>query len=213
MAKTLKVKKKKLTKLDLKLRVKLWTALGSIIIFSSWMTQNFMQEKWHSELVRLERNKLAIGFNEVNKNIYQTYLNSEQSHKATDSSYVDHLNLAFSAYVNYAHLLQYLGVSISKDDKEFLKKNENIFDENLKEIKKWNESGQIDRLSDFAEGLSKWESENGTNTIGAYQSKIAEIREKEEFWNKIYLALYIAGAFCFSLAFMIDYNLTKSEQQ
>src|SRR5436190_7349044 len=111
MAKAQKVEKKKLTLVELKRRAKLWTALGSIIIFFSWITQNFLQDKWHTEVVKLERNKMTIGINEVNKNIYQTYLNSEQSHAATDSNYVDHLDMGFGAYVNYANLLFYLGVS------------------------------------------------------------------------------------------------------
>lgn len=171
-----------------------------------------MQDKWHSEVVKLERAKLAIGFNEVNKNIYQIFINSEQSHSATDTNYIDHLNTGFSAYVNYAMLLQYLGVSIANEDQEFLKKNENIFNENRKDIKMWVETGQFDKLSGFAEGLSNWEEENGTNTIGAYQSRLIVLRENEEFWNQVYLGLYILGALSFTIAFIIDYKLTKVEE-
>lgn len=205
------MKNKKVTKINFKLKIKILTALGSIIIFFSWVTQNFLQDKWNSEVIKLERNKLSIGFNEINKNIYQIYLNSEQSHASTDSNYVDHLDLGFFAYATYANGLQYLAISSASDDKEFLKQNEDTYKGNINNIKMWNENGEHEKILDFAEKLNKWESENGPNTIALYQSRITELREKVEFWNKIYLALYILGALFFSLAFMIDFKLTKAE--
>ena len=194
-----------------KLRAKRWVAYGSLIIFVSWITQNFYQEKWHSEVVRIERNKLGIGFNEVNKNIYQTFLNAEQSKMEADSNYDGNIFLAFFAYDMYANLLQSLGVNLASDDAQFTKENDNIYKNNVSDLTKWYKAKDINKLQWFAQRLSQWESENGMNTIGAYQTKLAEIREKEEYWNTVYLILYILGASCFCYSFLLEYKVTNRE--
>ena len=204
------MKVKKLhTQKQLKLRAKIWTAIGSIIIFLSWITQNYIKDKFHSEVLRIERNKLGISLNEVNKNLYQIFLNEEESRIKADSNYMDNRILAYSAYDSYANMLEYLGVTLATDDADSLKINDSIFKENLDNLKKWSNEERIDLLQRFAQDLSKWEKDNGMNTVWTYQDKLATIRSNEDLAGKIYLVLYCIGALCLGYAFIIDYRLLK----
>jgi hypothetical protein len=193
-----------------KLRAKKWTAVGSVIIFLSWISQNYFQDKWHQEVARIERNKLAIGFNEVNKNAYQIFMNEEKYKELNDTNYKGNLVYAYHAYDIYSNLLQYLGTTLTSDDSNFLKENETIFRGNIDDLTEWGRKGEVSKLKSFAERVSKWESENGMNTIWTYQTILSEMRNKEEWWSKAYIILYVFGAFCLGYAFIIDYRLTKT---
>lgn len=195
-----------------KLKYKKWTAIGSIILFLSWVSQSYFQEKWHSEVERIERNKLAIAFNEVNKNLYQIFLNEEQSRSLADTNYDHSLLLAFHAYDLYANMLYHLGTTLTSDRSDYLNENDETFRGNVKDINEWAKNEEIDKLQWFAKRLSRWETENGMNVIGTYQTRLAEIRHKEEFWNNVYLLLYVLGASILGYAFLLDYRMTKIEK-
>lgn len=196
-------------KKKLKLLAKKFTALGSIIVFLSWIFQNFYQEKWHSEVTRLERKNLALSLNEINKNIYQTFLNIQQSHMEADSNYDGTMQYAYTGYTIYANVLHHLGVTMSTDDEDFLEENETTYQNNKDSLALWIKNRETEKLAIFAQGLSDWETKNGSNTVKNYQIHILEIREKEEMWNKIYLALYILSACCLAYAFIIDFRYIK----
>ena len=144
--------------------------------------------------------------------MYQIYLNEEQSRSLADTNYHNNLLLAYHAYCIYANMLHHLGTTITSDSTDYLNENQEIFRSNLENISVWARTGEIVKLKWFAGRLSKWESDNGMNVIGTYQIRLAEIREKEDFWNKAYLAIYIVGALILAYAFTIDYRLAQSEK-
>jgi hypothetical protein len=157
----------------------------------------------------MERSKLALGLNEIDKNIYQTFLNGQVSLMNTDSNYHGNMFFAYSAYALYTNELHHIGVKMSSDDEEFLKENDNVYQDNKDSLRIWMENRETAKLAAFSQRLSTWEGANGANTVNTYQNRLVKIRDKEDTWNKIYLTLYILSACILAYAFFIDYKITK----
>lgn len=207
-----KAPKKQLTKIQLKLRAKLWTAIASLIIFGSWFSQNYFQSNWHAEVVKLERDKLAISQNEINKNLYQILLNTEETKGESDTLYNPNLRFLLRGYCIYANILHKIGKNSGTDDEIEKDKNQFLYELNSTNIQNCYDTNNVLELRKIAVGFSEWEAKKGSTTINNYQIRLSDLRKQEDRWNQIYFYLYIIGGFLFIVVFIYDYRALKLEK-
>lgn len=180
---------------------KLIFGIGSLLIFFSWAFQNYYTQAAEEKLSEINSSRQKIAFNEINKNLFSILINEQQM---LDTFSLEKSVYATYSYCIYATTVHHIGLLMATDNNEEIDKNNIIYKENLIDLASWKKESRIDKLMNFASDLSKWENENGFNTVGLFQERFHKLRDEASKRANRHLAFYLIGSLLLGIAFIFQ---------
>jgi hypothetical protein len=188
------------------------TVIGALILFVSWICENYFQKKWEvqkqkQEKMRLElsrcedRSLLAVSLSDLFKSIYEK--------EKTEESLTMYCKMLCRFVKNLLTMQMYTADTLSIDnatfDKDYpIKVRLEIF-EREKLINDFRSTNNLNGLMQIVNLVSAEMYANNDKAIAIANEYLINLDNKISFFNKVFLGCYILGSMFLGLAFLVNY--------
>lgn len=188
------------------------TVIGALILFVSWICENYFQKKWEGqkqrqdkmrlELSRCEdRNLLTVSLTDFFKSIHE----KEKTEEALEM----YCKMLCRCVKNLLTMQMYTADILSIDNKTYdkdypLKVRQTLFEKE----KLINEYTKTNNLKGLVEMVNLVSAEMYTHNDGAItiaNTYLQNLNDKISLFNKVFLVCYIIGSVFLGFAFLVDY--------
>jgi hypothetical protein len=188
------------------------TVIGALILFISWICENYFQKKWEGqkqeqdkmrlELSRCEdRNLLTVSLTDLFKSIHEK--------EKTEESLGMYCKMLCRFVKNLLTMQMYTADILSIDNKTYdksypLKVRQNLF-EKEKLINEYTETNNLKGLAETVNLVSAEMYTHNDDAINIANTYLKNLNDKISFFNKVFLVCYIMGSIFLGFAFLVDY--------
>ena len=170
--------------------VLLITCIGVIVIFTSWISQNYFKSRWFNDKLYLEKTQQLIELETLNAQHWEFIFNIEA--KETNPNKVRHILSAYNYVKSVTKILAWEEARVSEDGS----KEAPIFVKNMIHAK-----AKEALLKNDIKGLTKLviiarETQNKfiKDLDNRFFTKLYEANSKSSLWDKIFLMAYVVGS-------------------
>ena len=190
----------------------LLTVLGALILFVSWICENYFQKKWEAqkqeqnkmrlELSRCEdRNLLTVSLTDFYKSIHE----KEDTKESLDMYCKMLCRFTKNLLTMQMYTADILSIDTTTYDKDYpIKVRQNIF-EREKLINEYTQKNNLNGLGEIVNSVSAEMYEHNQNAISIANDYLKNLNDKISFFNKVFLVCYIGGSVFLGFAFLVDY--------
>ena len=182
--------------------------IGSILLFGSWITQNYLLIKWGNEVQFLNKAAAAITHSEINVDQWMILLISERSKESPRDEIVN--TAALKVILHTASLLSWAESRITTK-KETIRALLRERDELRKHAVERFNAGDTDELVKIVNKLNKYQNDVGKLVQEAEKKRRYDLLVKENVANILFLILYICGSLILGYAYIVS-DLKKRGQ-
>ena len=178
---------------------------GAVLIFASWISQNYFKTQWSEQKSELDRFQTAILISEMMATQWELFYLQEASKNSPENSFV---GLAAIKHIEANLFLPaWLEKSIVKDEAEYQRKLAILdrIDELSKNLYKEKKFKELMHLSDEAKEKAN---ELQTDLSKTYHARLKQVVEQEKFWSYTFLIAYVVGSFLLGFGYLQN-NLKK----
>lgn len=170
--------------------VLIMTFLGMIILFSSWISQNYFKSRWLDERLYLEKTQFLIEIEGITTKQCEMRLNTEAMKNPQDTTLY---SLAAYNYIeSLTRILAWEEARISEDERKqipILVKN--LTQTGAKEMLKKND---LNGLLQLASSANEIQNKFIKGLDEEYFSQLGKAILKSSFWDRMFLLLYVIGS-------------------
>jgi len=172
---------------------------GMIILFSSWISQNYFKSRWLNERLYLEKTQFLIEIETVNTKRCEMRLNTEANKNPQNT--ILYSLAAYNYIESITRLLAWEEARISEDERKqipiFVK---NLIQTDAKELLKKNDLNGLLKLASFA---SEAQNKFIKGLDEEYFSQMGKAIFKSSFWDSMFLLFYIIGSLLIGIRWIL----------
>lgn len=164
----------------------------------SWITQNFLENRWQAETEYLYRTQLLISIEEGHLNEWMITLVEEQAAEQPKEQIIR--DAAMKASLHNSNILTWARARVlpTETHSQLLEDKREFQDI----VTRLHTEGNTEELMRLTAGLNLLAASENPSLIALYGERYDDFRRKEQFANNVFLSLYIAGTMLVGVDFV-----------
>lgn len=198
--------------MDIKLLITIFTAIGGLILFVSWISENYLQKKWEGqkEVSERTRQELSKGEDRHALAVFQVDLfYSSYIKEGTENSLRNYIKALVRYSKNLLAMQMHRADILAIDDATYQKDHPIKKRLEIARVEKlidtYASQTDVEAISQLADELSDEMRNNNTKAVQEANLYLLSLNKRIFFYNGLFLWSYIAGSILLGVAFLLDF--------
>lgn len=166
---------------------------GAIVLFLSWLSQNYVQRSWQDQREELDRLRLKIVTNEILSNVWYSSFVDQEARPEIDLIPAATIGLQ---YINFSHQVRAAAATWHQGAEAMVAESRRLLDD----AKAAQEKGDLSKILDLADKARSLDERASAALVPDNENRYRKIRAEEDRWGRAFTGLYILGAGLLGLA-------------